>query len=64
MGEHPKVVSERLGHSNVGITLDTYSHVLPDMQKSLAQNFDLFIKAISQKKECGQIVCSRETKKP
>ena len=26
---HPKVVSERLGHATVGITLDTYSHVLP-----------------------------------
>jgi integrase len=30
-GIHPKVVSERLGHSNIGITLDTYSHLLPDM---------------------------------
>lgn len=33
-GENPKVVSERLGHASVTITLDTYSHVLPDMQKS------------------------------
>ena len=31
-GEHPKVVSERLGHASVTLTLDTYSHVLPDMQ--------------------------------
>ena len=31
-GVHPKVASERLGHSKVGITLDTYSHVLPHMQ--------------------------------
>jgi integrase len=31
-GENPKVVSERLGHSSVVITLDTYSHVLPSMQ--------------------------------
>jgi integrase len=29
---HPKIVSERLGHSNVKITLDTYSHVLPNLQ--------------------------------
>lgn len=29
---HPKVVSERLGHASITITLDTYSHVLPDMQ--------------------------------
>ena len=31
-GENPKVVSERLGHTSVKMTLDTYSHVLPDMQ--------------------------------
>jgi len=28
-----KVVSEMLGHSNIGITLQVYSHVLPDMQR-------------------------------
>lgn len=38
-GEHPKVVSERLGHNRIGITLDTYSHVLPDMQRESADNF-------------------------
>jgi integrase len=32
-GVHPKVVSERLGHANITITLDTYSHVLPNMQQ-------------------------------
>jgi len=31
-GVHPKVVSERLSHASIGITLDTYSHVLPSMQ--------------------------------
>jgi integrase len=31
--ENPKVVSERLGHSTVVLTLDTYSHVLPTMQE-------------------------------
>lgn len=30
-GEHPKVVSELLGHSRIGLTLDTYSHVLPGL---------------------------------
>jgi integrase len=39
-GVHPKVVSERLGHSSVGITLDTYSHVLPSMQAEAARAFD------------------------
>jgi len=32
-GINPKVVSERLGHASIVLTLDTYSHVLPDMQK-------------------------------
>jgi integrase len=35
-GIHPKVVSERLGHSTVAITLDVYSHVLPGMQEDAA----------------------------
>lgn len=31
-GVHPKIVSERLGHASIVLTLDTYSHVLPTMQ--------------------------------
>ena len=33
LGVHPKMVQETLGHGNVGITLDIYSHVTPDMQQ-------------------------------
>ncbi len=33
MGVHPKVVQEILGHSNIRMTMDTYSSVLPSMQK-------------------------------
>jgi len=32
-GVHPKIVQEMLGHSTISITLDTYSHVLPNLQK-------------------------------
>jgi len=39
-GVHPKVVSERLGHATVGLTLDTYSHVLPDLQRDAAEVMD------------------------
>jgi len=39
-GEHPKVVSERLGHSGIAITLDRYSHILPDMQRAAADRLD------------------------
>ena len=34
---HPKVVSECLGHATAGITLDTYSHVLPNLQEEAAR---------------------------
>jgi integrase len=33
---NPKVVSERLGHGSVSITLDVYSHILPTMQRDAA----------------------------
>jgi integrase len=36
-GVHPKVVSERLGHSSTVMTMNVYSHVLPDMQQSAAE---------------------------
>lgn len=35
-GVHPKIVQERLGHSSITMTLDTYSHVIPSMQKDAA----------------------------
>jgi integrase len=34
---YPKVVSEMLGHATVNITLDIYSHLLPDMQEKAAK---------------------------
>lgn len=37
---HPKIVSERLGHATIGITLNTYSHVLPNMQEEAANKID------------------------
>jgi integrase len=38
LGVPAKVVSERLGHATIGITLDTYTHVLPGMQEEAAKN--------------------------
>lgn len=44
--EHPKVVSERLGHSTIALTLDTYSHVLPTMQQGASDKLaDIFFGA-------------------
>lgn len=39
-GQHPKLVQELLGHANISITLDTYSHVLPGMGDGLADVMD------------------------
>ncbi len=39
-GVHPKVVQERLGHSTISMTLDTYSHVIPGMQERAAADLE------------------------
>jgi len=42
-GIHPKIVSELLGHSTIAITLDTYSHVIPTMQRQAAAAMDAIL---------------------
>ncbi len=37
---HPKAVQERLGHANIQITLDTYSHLLPGVAEAAADRFE------------------------
>ena len=44
-GVHPKIVSERLGHANIGITLDIYSHVLPGLQEAAVAAYDEALRA-------------------
>ena len=45
-GVHPKIASERAGHSSVGITLDTYSHVVPGMQEAAARQIDSALRTL------------------
>lgn len=47
-GIHPKVVQERLGHSSIKVTLDTYSHVAPGIQQAAANKFDEIMTANSE----------------
>jgi len=54
-GVHPKVASERLGHSKVGITLDLYSHVLPNMQTDAVALVDDALKAAIQRRSAKGI---------
>jgi len=42
-GVHPRVAMERLGHSSIRVTLDTYSHVVGGLQEAAAQRFDDFV---------------------
>ena len=44
---HPKVVQERLGHKDIQVTLNTYSHLMPNMQKDAST----FISGILQGKQ-------------
>ncbi len=46
-GVHPKIVSERLGHAGVAITMDTYSHVQPSLQAMAAAGFDRLLEGVS-----------------
>jgi integrase len=39
----PKVVSERLGHASIDVTLDVYGHVLPGMQEEVTERLDKLI---------------------
>ena len=49
-GVHPKVASERLGHSKIGITLDLYSHVMPGMEADAAERVDAALQAAVKKR--------------
>ncbi|GIO33758.1 site-specific integrase [Paenibacillus albilobatus] len=39
-GVHMKVISERLGHSSISVTMDIYGHLLPNMQSDAAEQMD------------------------
>jgi len=43
LGEHPKVVQERLGHSTIAMTLDTYSHLVPGIQEAAAMKLSTIL---------------------
>jgi integrase len=42
---HPKIVQERLGHSSIAITMDIYSHLMPNMQADAAAKVDAALRA-------------------
>jgi Phage integrase family len=42
-GEHPKIVSEMLGHSTIAVTLDLYSRVTPTMQRQAVDRLGVLL---------------------
>lgn len=58
-GVHPKIVQERLGHADITLTLNTYSHVLPGMQEEAAGKMDELLTPIDIGSEMDQIGNSR-----
>jgi integrase len=47
---HPKIVQERLGHSSIAITMDVYSHLMPNMQGDAADAVDAVLRAALAKR--------------
>ena len=54
-GINPKIVHERLGHSDISLTLNTYSHVLPPMQEEAAEKMDELLTLIEVSDELHKI---------
>lgn len=64
MGIHPKIVQELLGHSQISMTLDTYSHVLPSMQQEAMDKWNAVFargeQALSHEAEQPCEICTRD----
>ena len=52
-GVNIKAISQSLGHANIGITLDAYSHLLPGMGRVAAERFDKFLKPWLSEEDVG-----------
>jgi hypothetical protein len=54
-GIHPKIVQERLGHADISMTLNIYSHVLPSMQEDAAEKLDELLIPIEVSNEIKRV---------
>ena len=46
LGAHPRVVMEILGHSTIALTMNTYSHVIPSLERDAADRMDAILSAV------------------
>jgi hypothetical protein len=54
-GVNIKLISQSLGHANIGVTLDTYGHLLPSMAKTAAEQFDNLLKPWIHEEDVGKM---------
>ena len=54
-GVNIKAISQSMGHANIGITLDTYSHLLPHMGKTAAERFDSLLRLWLRGEDVGKM---------
>jgi integrase len=53
-GVHPKIAQERLGHSSIAITMDTYSHAMPNMQADAVAKIDAALRLALNKQDTNR----------
>jgi DNA-binding XRE family transcriptional regulator len=56
---NPRVVQEMLGHANIRQTMDTYSHVLPNMQQQAADRMDIMLVKLRRSEATSEISSPR-----
>jgi integrase len=53
-GIHPKLVQQRLGHASIAITLDLYSHVSPEMERTAADAIERAVAGYTGEGDAGE----------
>lgn len=53
-GIHPKVVSARLGHPAIGLTLDRYSHIMPNLPHDAVREFDHWLTQADERQQANE----------
>jgi integrase len=54
VGVHPKIAQERLGHSSIAVTMDTYSHAMPNMQADAVSKLDAALRLAMNKRHTNR----------
>lgn len=55
-GIHPKIVQETSGHADISLTMNTYSHALPTLQREAAEKMDELVTMIEVEKVAGSMI--------